>query len=99
MLLLQPRPSHGLPASPRVQGGGLGASRLLLRSRGCFGRGPALCAAGGDVQLGHSAGRAGAAILFAQSLGVSFQESCPSFPGYQPGLSGASRLPGSVGGR
>lgn len=67
---------------PSVQGGGLGASRLLLKSEGCFGRGSALCAAGGDVQLGHSAGRAGTAILFAQSQGTSFQESCPSFPGY-----------------
>lgn len=91
-----PRTFLPLRGETSVQGGGLGASRLLLKSRGCFGRVPALCAAGGDVQLSHSAGRAGAAILFAQSQGASFQESCPSFPGYQPGLSSASRFPGSL---
>lgn len=32
------------------------------------------------------------------SQGASFQESCPSFPGHQPGLSSASRFPGSLSG-
>lgn len=62
-----PRTFLPLRGEASVQGGGLGASRLFLKSRGCFGRGPALCAARGDVQLGHSGG---AAILFAQSGSV-----------------------------
>lgn len=56
---LRPRPPPGsflpLCGERSEQGGGLGASGLLLQSKGGFGGDSALCAAGGGVQRGRRA--------------------------------------------
>lgn len=52
---LLPRAFLPLCRERSVWGGGLGASRLLLQSKGHFGRDSALRAAGGGVQLGRRA--------------------------------------------
>lgn len=92
MLLLQPRPSQDLPASPWGDisaGRCIGGIQVITKIQSLLweGSSPVCCRCWWGWGC-HPV---------CSELGSSFQESCPSLPGYQAGLSSASRFPGSLG--